>query len=867
MSLEPIPQLIFSTRAARPRAGLEFNRELVAATPGIKAEVRGFFSLRADLTYSTSQQPKLAPVYTFSRVDRDRWLFTRAVSLGRYRKSSHQMLIHGLVLRRPHLEALAGNPFLLARLDGVELAGEHPGRRRPLPGLPLPTGIESHAGEMNRRRLEELRPVLEEHYAESFANLFELARSANPPVACVTPGQPSAELVEGLLLHFHSEDRLELGFHSWYAQDRRLDYRLLFASRAELPMLRRHFSPLEVWTPGRRGRSPVADLARELREKSVSEYCATVERFRLTWLRDTPVPRVADDDALLCLRHGLGQPLEAGERERCRRLARRAGNPLSACVYDLAEAWPRGYGAFAREAKRGLTRLGPVSRETAEQTLEEIAGPEAAGPPAAEDWIHRWTLLVLWPGFEPEVSGGAARARAFRRLVPPAHFEGLARTVLKPGVDGAASLLDDYVVLDAEALAGTAQLPARPYWPRYLRWLAGSGRGLQAMVPRLEAVIAGMRDRTRALAWLRRLQALCHQAGLAMVAYRLVFQHELELLEAAERPERIRQTLGALLADDSGASDKVLRTLLGRPRLSGDLWSAMADWILSTASPEDSWRRWRRLIANQGRVLELETARACGRFLGRLALSPLSGRMQASCRTLLAARAPEAPEIGFWAHLLEPAARRLMRAAARPPAPEASLFLTRSAAGLVSARVACRRPSRSLDQRLLDLLFFSFLHGGALARQAPDELELELGSNFDPARVLDELRQAARLFLGHLLSQEGGYFDDLLDAGLDEGSLPRVARRREWGHLLMDELIRSPPARGLDDPRFRSCLEIGLRQWRAEAEPTGAGLIRVLRLLHMPPPGARHLERTRQIVRRLVPGDRAHYARALLGEH
>ncbi len=855
MSPGPIPQLIFSTRAARPRAGLEFNRELVASTPDLDPEIRGFFSLRADLTYSTSRQPKLAPVLTFSRIDRDRWLFTRAVSLGRYRKSSHQMLIHGLVLRRQHLEALAGNPFLLTRLDGIELAGEHPGGKRLLPLLRLPAGTRRAAGEMNRQRLEDLRPVLEARYPESFVALFELARST-APVACVTPGQPDADLVEGLLLHFHPADRPELSFHSWYAQDRRLDYRLLFASEAELPLLRKHFSRLETWTPDRRSPSgDVAELTRELRQRSVADFSATLERFRLTWFRTAPVPAIGTEDARLCLRHGLGQPLDAGEQERCRQLARRSGNPLAACVYDLSAAWPRGHRAFAEEASGRLERLGPVSREMAEQALAEISAPGRPSP-AAEDWIQRWALLVLWPRFGPGLSGREARVRAWRRLVPLELLENLAATLLAtravpdPDGDAASALLDDYVVLDAESLAAAERLPQRPYWPRYLVWLASSGRGLQAMAPRIEAVIANLPRRGRARAWLRQLEAICHSAGLALVAFRLAFQREIELLEPAERSERIRQILGSLLADATGASDKVLRTLFGKPRLAGDLWPALADWMLGSASPETSWSRWRLLVENQGQVLEIETAQACGRFLDRLALSTLATRIQRSCQTLLAARAPEVAEIRFLSRLLEPVARRLLKTAAGSPAPEVSPFLARSVAGLVSARVQSPQPSPGLDQVLMDLLFFTLLHTGDVT-----------------------LRDAMETFLSHLLSQEGSYLDDLIETDLDEDPLPRrpggapsyrLARRREWGHLLMDDLIRSPPLRGLDDPRFRSCLEIGLQQWRAESEPGGAGMIRVLRLLHMPPSSARHPERTRDLFRRLVPEGRAHYAQALI---
>ncbi len=857
----PIPQLLFSTRAAHPEGGLEFNRELVACTPELEPDVRGFFNLRADLTYSTSRQPKLAPVLTFSRIGTGRWLFTRAISLGRYRKSSHHMLVHGLVLEPAHLEALAGNPFLLCRLGGVELAGEHPGSRRDLPALELPEGVERIAGEANRERLESLGSALPPEYRESFAALLELARASAGPVACVTPGQPDAGLIEALLLHFHPADRPELSFHSWYVQDRRLDYRLLFASPAELPLLRRHFPGLEVWTPQARGRHPVAELTRELGKRSPADLAATLETFRIVYFRDEPVPAIDPEDARLCLRHGLGKALTTEEAARCRHLARRSGNPLIFYTGDLHAAWARGHRAFAEEAARHLNRLSAISQPMLESALAELEGslPEV---PAVSDWIPRWALLVMWRQLAEHAPVRDRGVGAWRRLVPLAHFESLAEAVLGTG-DEATAVLDDYVTLDAEALAGTAS-ERQPYWPRYLPLLARSGHGLRAMAPRIEAVIETAATTSQALTWLRQLEGIYRQADLPLVANRLVLQRELDLLEPEARSARIRQILGSLLEDPTGGSDKVLRTLLGKQHPAGDLWPAMADWILGQPSPEPAWRRWRLLIENQGEVLEIDTTLACGRFLSWLAMTPLAARIGDSCQALVAARAPAVPEVFFLSRLLEPPARRLLIELDRPPRPETAVYLARSVIGLVSTRARCGEAARGLDQLLLDLLFFSLLHARDFCRRI-EAGELAAEGDLDPRQLVAELRSAVETYLDHLLRREGSHFDDLVETDLDDEQLPRVARRREWGHLLMDDLIHLPPARGLDDPRYRACLELALQEWRDAAALDDAGMIRILRLLHMAPRAdGEDFARVERIVHRLVPAERRRHARAML---
>ena len=253
-TLPPIPQLLFSTRDARPESSAGFNREVVAASPGVPEPVRAAFESVADMTGFILRRAELPPVWAFRRVDAGHWLLARAVSLGTYRKGNHQLLIHGLGLGAEHLDCLDGNPLLLsspeARAAGFRFEEEHPGERHSLAPQHLDAAFAGTAATMNLERLRRLGDALEPAVAAAFPALFDSVLERGRPTAFATGERPDRRLLEWLLLHLHPADRVELSWHTWYAYDSPRPFDLVGVAASDAAELRRQLRDVEVWSAG-----------------------------------------------------------------------------------------------------------------------------------------------------------------------------------------------------------------------------------------------------------------------------------------------------------------------------------------------------------------------------------------------------------------------------------------------------------------------------------------------------------------------------------------------------------------------------------------------------------------------------------------
>ncbi|MEM7585567.1 MAG: hypothetical protein AAF560_19410, partial [Acidobacteriota bacterium] len=223
-------------------------RQIVAESPGISEEVRRDFSRRADIAGSvlqTEHDETSSPlrIFTFSRVDATTWLLARAISLGIYRKGSHQLLVHGLLLSEEILDELEGNPLALDFLSQHELdfsfQDTHPGFGQELEQMVLSREIAGQARAYNRQRLESLRAADDAWLSHAYDQLAVGAR-----LACVS-AHPRASNLEALLLHLHPDDRLELSFHTFYSHSRAIDYRLIGVLASDLSGIERQFRGLE----------------------------------------------------------------------------------------------------------------------------------------------------------------------------------------------------------------------------------------------------------------------------------------------------------------------------------------------------------------------------------------------------------------------------------------------------------------------------------------------------------------------------------------------------------------------------------------------------------------------------------------------
>ena len=409
-----LPQLVFSTRARHPRGGADFVREIVAATPGVDEAVRGDFYRRADIVGRVLQTELGEPIYTFSPVAGDggaRWLFARTVPIGAYRKG-HQLLTHGLLVERWHLEALAGDPFFLERERGLRFRDDHPGAQVELPLLRVELPAVPPARDAEARRLERLSGELAERDRVLPALLDGLARGG--PVLYVTPA-PRPALVEWLLLHLHPDDRPEVSFHTWYGHGREVPYRLLLVPPEDLREVRPQFRSATVVEEGRaEPASPTGfgELALALRLDSARRYVEALRRYRVTHLAEGGEhPPLEPRDAVLPFKEALGMPLTEQEQRRLRQLRARGEveDPWSEAVGLIADAWQYERESFSDRLREAASAVPPLPPEALRRATEGAA----ADLPA-----RRWALLALLVADPPRgpLTTDRGRREAWGRL-------------------------------------------------------------------------------------------------------------------------------------------------------------------------------------------------------------------------------------------------------------------------------------------------------------------------------------------------------------------------------------------------------------------------------------------------------------------
>ena len=791
-----VHQMLFSTRGRDPAGGADSVREVIARSPGVSERAQREFAARADLGGSLLHAELDGPVYTFSPVDDGTWLLCRAVSLGRYRKGAHQLLVHGLLLSREHLAWLDGNPLLLGRPDLAEAAGlrwteEHPGERAEVPALALDPAIARRAPAANRQRLGELAQTESADDPAFPAAFGALARGER--VACVTE-RPRASWVEWLLLHLHPLDRPEVGFHTWYSHGRPMSYRLLVTTPREAPRVRGQFSGLRLVDLGEAAADPVGEAARRLRARSPEEYQAALAACHLTRLADRGLPPLGEADALLGLRDAAGEELTGEERARADLLRQRSepAGRLRYAIGDLAAAWRAGSPApdFAAAVRR---MVAAVDVEPA--AVDAVAGPIGRLP--AEDAAERWALLALLhaaadrrPGLEDR------RVPAWRAVAPRGRLDELLGTVEGRAAE-AVETLDAYVspAAEADATGGGGEIPD---WPAYLAW-----RGRLGLVPgpvarRVEELAAGMAPAAGA-AWLRRLGEVHAAAGLPGEALRIWFDDEAPRLSDADRQSRVDEVVAWAL--EHGVAG--LEERLDHPDLGDAVPSALAAWAAGRPDPDAAWAELSALL----RAWRIGPAGAagCGALIAGLAASPLAPRVPRAVEILVQGIGDRP---AFVARLLAEAAGRLASAAEAASEPGEIRDLVAGTSELLQVR-GRHVAAAAADPALLRLTLAAVVLDEAAPAPGPAG-----GGRF---------RAAWTSFLGSELVRRdapGRLAGDLAD---------------DWMDLLADDLRRDPPA-GATDPRHVVYLELAWRRWAAERATVAR--LRLRRALGLRPAGA-----------------------------
>ena len=799
----PVHQMLFSTRGRDAAGGADSVREVIARSPGVPEAARRELAARADLGGSLLHAELDGPVYTFSPVEGSdvpggrSWLLCRAVSLGRYRKGAHQLLVHGLLLTREHLARLEGNPLLLGRPEiagaaGVRWIEEHPGEGRTgLEPLALDPAVAARAPAANRDRLAELAELEAADDAAFPAAFGALARGER--VACVAD-RPRASWVEWLLLHLHPLDRPEVSFHTWYSHGRPLAYRLLMTTPREAPRVRGQFRGLrlvELAAPGEAAADAVGEAVRRLRARSAEEYRAALAAFHLTRLADRPLPALGEADTLLALRDAAGETLRGEERARADLLRQRSepAGRLRYAVGDLAAAWRRGGEGFDAAVRR---MAAAVDVEPA--AVEAVAGPVGRLP--AEDAAERWALLALLDAAAEGRPGLAdRRVPTWRALVPRGRLDELLATLEERAAE-AVETLDAYLVRAAEADAAAGG-PDEPDWPAYLAWRGRTGMAPGRVARRAEELAAEMAPAPGA-AWLRRLGEVHAAAGRPGEALRLWLDGEAPRLADGDRQPRVAAVVAwALERGVAGLEER-----LDHPELGEAVPAALAAWAVARPDPDAAWDLLAALLRSWH--VERDAAAGCGALLAGLAASPL------------AARVPEAVEIlvrgigdrpGFVARLLAEAAGRLAAAAESAVRPGEVHALVTGAGALLQVR------GRHVAAAAADPELFRLTLAAAV---------LDDASAGGPGAG-GRFRTAWTTFVASYLGRRGPR--EPLAGPLVE----------DWMDLLADDLRRHPPAGGAD-PRHAFYLDLAWRRWAADRAT--ASRLRLRRALEVRSAGA-----------------------------
>ncbi len=788
--IPPIPHLVYSTRSISPQSGSDFIREIVAESAGINDDVRAEFARRAGSAGSALQHQLRHPIYMFSPVGPDRWLLCRAVSLGLYLKWSNQLLVHGVILAEEHLAALDGNPLLL---DLPEIRGEsglcflerHPGNDRRLPVLTFDVGVAARCRELNREHLQEFGERIGDNWlAAAYDGLAQGGRVG------FIARDPAPSLAEGVLLHFHLDDRLELSFHTFYSHARPLDYRLLVLAPEDAAAVREHFGDLHLLDLG--GLPPdvapgsLGGHAVRLRRASLNGFLHAVQVHRLTYWSRGCLPPLADEDAILCLRGGLGEALTPSERRRFQELKARGESALRYRVTSLTHTWREKPLEFRQQLAETADTNNRVALTEVSDLLEE--------PPAA--WDERWCLLALLlhaGDLRRSEDWRSERQRAWQVLMPAEEFAQRLFELSDEQASQAEPLLLEYALSSLEPADDT---PAPlPYWETLVRWLGRRCRLKELLAP-IEEALAGLVGKPAEAAWVH-LQLLLSEADLPGEALRIFFSRHRPLLRAADAGEATEQALRWWL-EHGGDYDSAIAPLLSLHDLTDQSLRLLGNWFSEQprGKEENAFRRLAVIL--DGMQLPLSAAPACGALLASLALSGMSNQLPAIMGQCLRAirEQEEGSDDGFAGAALTEASESVLMQLDRSRSISDLPYHLRAVASLLEAR-NYHRATLAADAVLMRLA----VRGRILAQEARAHRVAE-----------DEVTAFDRGWTVFLRCARVMEYLQALEIGNSPDDLDRV---QEWLELLQDEIAARPGLFAEDDPRLRMFVSLAWWWWRA----------------------------------------------------
>lgn len=641
-----IPQLVFSTRAPKPQVGSEFSREVVARSPGIDHRLIARFTEIADLTFSTRHQNPLEPVCSLEAAgDGEHWLACRFSSLGTYRKTSHHMLVHGLVLNEQSALALRANPFVLGHLTrlGLWTLEGHPGSGP----VELPF-LEADADDLHHRarqweadRLAQLQPQLSP-LDEPFLGLWEWTLEPGSATAVVLGDDaPDGRLLEWLLLHLHPADRLEKSLHTGPFYERARGYDLMMLRGQDLRIHRQTREKLRAWPEDHDGGSGggLAELTQQLRLQRPEIFHRVLDRYRVTHLSERHLDPLAADEAAMVLAQALDAPLNPDQQARLRLLGKRGGLPLLYHVEELATLWDSPGDGFWQEVQRrsGDPQLWSGGLPAFDDALQAVAGHAVAS------WCL-WTLVWAVQDDMEQEPGPRQSLRAelpdrLRRHWPVSSLEDMLDLCLQdvhrlPLVSRA---LWDLALIEAADSMHRRRLDpeaaADPYLGAVLTRLAALNEPVVAKGATLERAIVAFAEswadddaRRVALEEFESLENLFFRLDQRIFALKIRLRRRAPSLAPAARQDLLRRTLDEILAGDGG-DDAALRSPLNHSDLGPPLWQGIQTWLLedsraSTQSVDSRLRRWAVLCRRLQGALEPEQGEACGRLLAAAAFSP-----------------------------------------------------------------------------------------------------------------------------------------------------------------------------------------------------------------------------------------------------
>lgn len=673
MAVIEIPQLVFSTRAAVPKIGSEFTREVVARSAGyagapIDEGIVDRFAGIADLILSTGHQESLAPVYAFEPVGPDHWLACRFISLGIYRKTSHHMLVHGLVLDIDAALALRADPFLLAPSSGLPLAGpdDHPGRNTALDVLRFDGDRAVQAArQAETRRLVQLDGELAAWH-DHFPTFFDGLRRAKDPRApfAVVNGDhpPDSRILEWLWLHLHPADRMELALHTWPVYDSPRTYDLVMGRERDWTSWRRTEPTLRRLPAAQTEEgSRVCRFTRRLLSKEPERFQFILDRYRLTHVSRRGLEPLADGDALLVLAKHLGATsLKPEEEARIRVLAKRGSIPLLFHTEEMAALWPQGGDRLLAEAERRaadpeILLGGLADIDTVLETLTDPALSPAAG--TSDDGLNLlWAAWVLIWGIQERAQSDARAGlrrelgARFRRHMSADGFSTFLGACPPSHRALAEKALWSLVLATVEDRLGGPSAESDPrYWPELLRHLVAQDLSPVRPAAELERTLLSLdeaRERAADAAWieeLRNLEKVLFELGQHGFALKIRLQRRAPRLDPRRRDALLRQSLRDLL-DGPGDHDAALRAPLARTDLCAPLWQELTAWLLEEPSSEARWQRWLGLFESLADSLGDDRGPEAGALLTSLALSPHGTKLVHGLQALLEAGPEDADD-------------------------------------------------------------------------------------------------------------------------------------------------------------------------------------------------------------------------------